>query len=462
MLYTRLVSNNGFRFLILAVSIGLIAGLLILLPALFSPKIDAQALVDAAKTGPDIEVDADHVLHSQSTVYRRANPDFQEPADPYHLPSLPLHSDTFLSETWTRGGNIRQTRGEFRDSETERMVSLMIEDENRVFLYHETTGPGILITTSNDLVTGGNSESGQQEPLIDQAVQYPETGYEIEGEVISSWGKPAWVVRQRVELPVTEDADTGALYPSQGPYMADLDVQSMEYKWTIDRESKMFVSTDSWALTPTGSVLLERIEIEEPQVLPLNSMPATWLDVPDDIPVVDPASQANIGASVKAQPTSLKNILDSVSFDVYLPETAELDQKQAIARFAPQSSLPEDWASQGFNIFEAPNQGLALEVVYHSDAQSLTVIQGERKMLVPLMQSMLPSWDHSESMDFTIDGVNAVGWIATEDRGDGAAPPRIVVMLEVQDTFLFIASQGYARSHLLNIVGTLRAVPSTQ
>ena len=279
-MYTTLSSRKGFRLSILVISIGLITGLLILLPALFPPKIDARVLVNAARTDPGIEVGANEVLYSASTVYRRANPDFQEPADPYHLPSLPLHSDTFLSETWTRGGNIRQTRGEFRDSETERMVSLMIEDENRVFLYHETTGPGILITTSNDLVTGGNSESGQQEPLIDQAVQYPETGYEIEGEVISSWGKPAWVVRQRVELTATEDADTGALYPSQGPYTADLDIQSFEIRWTIDRESKMFVSTESWALTPTGSVLLERIEIEEPQVLPLNSMPATWLDVP--------------------------------------------------------------------------------------------------------------------------------------------------------------------------------------
>lgn len=82
----------------------------------------------------------------------------------------------------------------------------------------------------------------------------------------------------------------GALYPSQGPYMADLNTQSLEYKWTIDLESKMFVSTESWALISTGSVLLERIEIGEPQLLPFNSMPETWLDVPGDIPVFDPAS----------------------------------------------------------------------------------------------------------------------------------------------------------------------------
>lgn len=459
-MYTRLASHRGFRLSILAVSIGLVAGLLILLPALFPPMIDARALVIAARTGPSIEVDADHVLYSQSTVYRRANPEFQEPADPYHLPSLSLHSDTFSSETWTRGGSFRQIRGEFRDIEIGRLVSLMIEDENRVFLYHETTGPGILITTSNDVVTGGKSEPGQQERLFDQAVQDPVAGYEIEGKVISSWGKPAWVVKQRVELPVTEDADTGALYPSQGPYMADLNTQSLEYKWTIDLESKMFVSTESWALIPTGSVLLERIEIGEPQLLPLNSMPETWLDVPGDIPVFDPASPANSAASATARPTLLENILDSVSFDVYLPVTAELDQKQAVARFAPQLTLSEDRASQGFSIFEAPNKGLALEVIYHSDAQSLTFIQGERKLLVPLMQSMLPTWTNSESIEMTIDGINTVVWTATEDNGDGAAPPRFVVMLEVQDTFLFIVSQGYARSHLLDIVSTLRTVPS--
>jgi hypothetical protein len=138
---TRLASHRGFRLSILAVSIGLIIGLLILLPALFPPKIDALALVDAARTGLNIEVDTDHVLYSRSTVYRRANPEFQEPADPYHLSVLPLHSDTFSSETWTRGGNSRQIKGEFRDVLTERLVSLMIEDENRVFLYHETQDP---------------------------------------------------------------------------------------------------------------------------------------------------------------------------------------------------------------------------------------------------------------------------------------------------------------------------------
>lgn len=289
-MYSRIASHRGFRLSILAVSLGFVAGLLILLPTLFPPKIDARALVDAARTGPSIEVDTNHVLYFQSTVYRRANPEFQEPADPYHLPSLALHSDTFSSETWTRGGNSRQIRGEFRDILTGRLVSLMIEDENRVFLYHETTGPGILITTSNDVATGERSDPGQQEWLVDQAVQDPAAGYEIEGEVISSWGKPAWVVKQRVELPETEDADMGALYPSQGPYMADLNTQSLEYKWTIDLESKMFVSTESWALISTGSVLLERIEIGEPQLLPLNSMPETWLDVPGDIPVFDPAS----------------------------------------------------------------------------------------------------------------------------------------------------------------------------
>lgn len=101
-----------------------------------------------------------------------------------------------------------------------------------------------------------------------------------------------------------------------------------------------------------------------------------------------------------------------------------------------------------------------MEVIYHSDAQSLTFIQGERKLLVPLMQSMLPTWTNSESIEMTIDGINTVVWTATEDNGDGAAPPRFVVMLEVQDTFLFIVSQGYARSHLLDIVSTLRTVPS--
>lgn len=455
-MYSRLASHRGFRLSILAVSIGLIVGLYFLLVALFPPKIDARALIEAARTGPSIEVDTDHVLYSQSTVYRRANPEFQEPADPYHLPSLSRHSDTFSSETWTRGGNSRQIRGELRDTETGRLVSLMIEDENSVFLYHETTGPGMLIATSSEAVTGERSDPGQQEWLIDQAVQDPAAGYEIEGAIISSWGKPAWVVKQRVELPVTEHADTGPLHPSQGPYLADLDIQSLEYRWTIDRESKMFVSTESWALVPTGSVLLERIEIGEPQLLPLNSMPETWLDVPGDIPVFDPASPANSAASATARPTLLENILDSVSFDVYLPVTAELDQKQAVARFAPQSTLSEDWASQGFSIFEAPNKGLALEVIYHSDAQSLTIIQGERKLLVPLMQSMLPAWTNSESIEMTIDGINTVVWVATEDNRNGAAPSRVVVMLEVQDTFLFIVSQGYARSHLLDIVSTLQ------
>lgn len=61
-MYSRLASHRGFRLSILAVSIGLIVGLYFLLVALFPPKIDARALIIAARTGPSIEVDTDHVM----------------------------------------------------------------------------------------------------------------------------------------------------------------------------------------------------------------------------------------------------------------------------------------------------------------------------------------------------------------------------------------------------------------
>lgn len=187
---------------------------------------------------------------------------------------------------------MAQTRGVFQDYETERLVSLMIQDGNRVFLFHETHGHALLLTSTNSSEAGNPSQPSQELPLIDRVAQEPEAGFELEGEVISSWGKPAWVVRRQAGPPPTEHSATGVLYPSQGPYTADLDLLGTEARWTIDQASKLFVSTETWALTPTGRILLSRTEIAPLEVLPLSSLPETWLDPPDDIPVVDVTSQA--------------------------------------------------------------------------------------------------------------------------------------------------------------------------
>lgn len=281
------------RTWLVGIGVALVAGLVALLSTMLPPPIDAYTLVQQGSTGINFEIDADHVTYTRAKIYRRANPALQEElADPYHSPVLAIATDTFLSETWARGGNMAQTRGVFQDYETERLVSLMLQDGNRVFLFHETNGHALLLTSTNSSEAGNPSQPSQELPLIDRVAQEPEAGFELEGEVISSWGKPAWVVRRQAGPPPTEHSATGVLYPSQGPYTADLDLLGTEARWTIDQASKLFVSTETWALTPTGRILLSRTEIAPLEVLPLSSLPETWLDPPDDIPVVDVTSQA--------------------------------------------------------------------------------------------------------------------------------------------------------------------------
>ena len=268
------VAYSFNRWWLLLIGIGLAAILLLALPASQMPEVDAWSLVNKTPDGSAFLVDADHVGYTRATVYRRANPDQQEPADPYHSPVLPLSSDTFLSETWARGGNTGQTRATFRDKESGRLISMMIDTGESVFLFDETTENGMWIPSS-----GAAGADGQRGPSSEVPLAAGEReGYAVTDEVISAWGRPAWVVQYRFDPASMEAGRPGPNFPS------DLDIQALETRWVVDKETGQFVRTEQWANTPAGSVLLERVETEPLEILPLDSLPATWLEAPEDVP----------------------------------------------------------------------------------------------------------------------------------------------------------------------------------
>ncbi|MCO5245916.1 MAG: hypothetical protein M9927_19210, partial [Anaerolineae bacterium] len=75
------LTNHFNRWWLLLAGVGLAAIVLLALLAAQTPRVDAWSLVNKTPDGSAFLVDADHVGYARATVYRRANPDQQEPAD---------------------------------------------------------------------------------------------------------------------------------------------------------------------------------------------------------------------------------------------------------------------------------------------------------------------------------------------------------------------------------------------
>lgn len=115
-------------------------------------------------------------------------------------------------------------------------------------------------------------------PFVEYAKQQ---GLEIARTEISEWGGQAWVVESE------ETGDLEEILSSYNetsrPYLSDLDVIGFHYTWIVDQQLERVVRFEWEAITPSGSVLLERIAYERPVILAANEMPVYWLvpSVPD-------------------------------------------------------------------------------------------------------------------------------------------------------------------------------------
>lgn len=88
----------------------LVIAMLILVGCQRVPAVDAQTLLTQVSRASQPSLDANQVLHYQTTVSERMSPEASEPADPYHKPVLELYSDTSEIEHWIRGGESHQSR----------------------------------------------------------------------------------------------------------------------------------------------------------------------------------------------------------------------------------------------------------------------------------------------------------------------------------------------------------------
>ncbi len=446
----------------------LVIGTLILVGRQRVPAIDAQTLLTQVNRVSQPPLDTNQVLHYRATVYERMNPEASEPTDPYHKPALELYSDTYEIEHWIRGGESHQSRMTARDSRSGELLYDRMRDGNRYGFYHAASGYAIVRT--QELEEGAIEHKVEEIPAELQgepAFPFPELtrleGFEIE-TIISAWGKPAWLVRARGAPPSVESAIV-ATTPSafQKPYLADLDITQMKYIWVIDQESWRlvnYVRYEEHAITSADPVLVKRVESSPPEVLPVNALPDNWLAFPPEgLPVMEetPISQISSPPSMP-----LDEAIAAADFQVFLPDSTTLEPARTIVHFKPEPEPEEQWRSRWrFDIQSAAAHGLALQVIYLpgplGNGKAFVIIQGPRGRLVSLMRETLPIWAESHAVHLTIGAQEVTGWVAT--GGVLNTPPeQVVVMLEMQNTFLFVVGQGYTEEQVLNLVRTLHPV----
>lgn len=466
----RIVMNRRRRLRSWAFAGGvlLVIGLLILVVEPRPRPIDAQTLLARANGTTPLTLDADQVLYYRTTVFQRMNPEASEPPDPYHKPVLEHFSDTFVVEHWIRGGEIVQSRTIARDRRSGEVLYEFMRDGNRYGRYNVAQGYAII----------GTYEPHQQEGIPpktstanseEQGFLFPELtrleGFEIKETIISPWGRPAWLVTARGAPPSAETlaAVEAAPPPFGRPYLADLDISHMEYAWLIDQESWRYVRFEERAITPSGPVLVERSESSPPEVLDLDTLPDSWLTFPleEGIPTMQVRS---ISGSQMSFPRSvpLDEAIAAADFEVFLPDTTTLGPVHTLAYFKPEVVPEEVWRQHWrFDIQVAHEYGLTLQVIYFPNqprnGKALVVIEGSSDRLVPLMRETLPIWTESHAVPLTIGSQKVVGWVAT--GGVLSNPPeRVVVMLEIQGTFLFVVGQSYSEGQVLDLVRTLHPV----
>jgi hypothetical protein len=434
-----------FRGTVLAFVALLSIGLFGLLGYQNSQAAFAQRLVEQASEVELPAINADQVWYFRTTVYQRLNPTISDPSDPYHKSVSRLFSDTYIVEQWHRDTQWRSTA---RDSQSQEVIFDRVDDGDRKGIYEVMSGYAYLFPQS--------SLQTEREGMLSPA-QSNQKGVEIVGTVTSTWNTSAWVIQKESKVPPLEAESNSAVPLFQGPYWKDLEPTSLSYIWVVDQESQRLISFEMLAITPSGPVVVSRLENTAPELL---IEPNEWLTFPHaDVPLRD---SQQLPVPTLPSSISLQEAIAAVDFVLFLPDTTTWGLDIADVIYNPKEKPEQLWRREWrFDIQDTAARGLALEVMYFPKSpkseQALVVIQGASEKLVPLMRETWPTWAESHPVQLDFDNYSSSGWVATGGVLDNA-PAQVVVMLEVENTFFFIVGQGYSEAEVLKLVETLEPV----
>lgn len=415
-----------------------------------APVVDAQVILTRASNTVSAPQDAALASHMRFKIYERANPGAVEPPDPYHKPVLQHYSEYSVVEIWQRGGDSRQQRTTQRDERSGLLLADRVQNGEFRGSYSAALGYAS-VDRAPDASPGGavsaiNPVSGEPK------------GLRIVGARTSAWGKPAHVIERKAALPTKEEFQQtlNVALPYQKPYMNDLDIVGMQQQWIVDQESGRMVSYKREALTPSGAVVLEQIDYDQPELLQAGSLPTDWLAFP---PKGVPVRQAAQGSTTRT--LTLTETVATAPFAVFLPDATGTGLSLLNSDFRTPVTPRETWGQNWrFDIEDASQYGLTLMTIYSPGPAGTTtrvvaIAQGPSDLLVPLMREVEPTWTESRPVQVSVAGQRVTAWVAT--GGSGNIPPaRVGVMLEVKGTFLFVVGQEYTERDILQIVEGLQ------
>ncbi len=415
-------------------------------------QANASQILAKSENSSLSSTDPSEVLYDQSTLYERVNPLRVEPPDPYHLPAAPIISDTTIVDNWARGGGLSESRSTGRDGNSQRIVFDLVRDgQANVF--------GLYTLQQGFAVIGPLDQSGPTSGDTPVPSAAPEHDAKVVGTTTSAWGKPAWIIQASAPAPEEAANQDTDLLPYEKPYLSDLIVTGLEYTWIVDQDSNRLVKQEIQAETSSGMVSIYRRENDPIQVLKISDLPADWLNFPlEKVPVVN----GNSPVVPDIAEISIDEAVKNADFTIFLPDPALSNLPAPQLRMKlPDNADPIEQDTWPFDIQTVYAHGLALQaitVVGPADSsQVLVIVQGRATTLVPLMRETLPLWAESHEVTISIEGQIVPGWVAS--GGVLSTPPQqVLLMTEVDDTFLFVIGQDYTDQALLDVVQTFTAM----
>ncbi|MBX3047439.1 MAG: hypothetical protein KF698_10635 [Anaerolineales bacterium] len=208
----------------------------------------------------------EYFAHWQMVVFQRVLE--IAPAGAYRGPVLGHRFEVIVMDTRVKVemGAVVQSHTIERDSDSGMVLSELILDGTQRIMYD---GSGYL---SYSAVDEPPAPFRDEVSFVEYAKQ---RGLEIARTEISEWGGQAWVVESE------ETGDLEEILSSYNetsrPYLSDLDVIGFHYTWIVDQQLERVVRFEWEAITPSGSVLLQRTSYERPVVLTADEMPVYWL-----------------------------------------------------------------------------------------------------------------------------------------------------------------------------------------
>ncbi|HEX8221800.1 MAG TPA: hypothetical protein VF914_21610 [Chloroflexia bacterium] len=348
---------------------------------------------------------------------------------------------------------MKQQRTTGRDAHTGLLLFDQVSNDNYTGSYHAANGYASVTQGRKDSPASTTTQSTSQPG---------QPNLQLVGTTTSAWGKPAQILRAQHSPPSRDqlEQNMNVSLPFQRPYTSDLNIDNIEQTWVIDRESGRMVRYTEQAVTRSGSVLLQEIDYEPSEVKPLASMPADWLSFPPKGVPLQNGGGAEHSRSTKK--LLLKEAQVWAGFTIFLPDADRFGLSMASSDFRTPVTPKDVWNSVWkFDIEDASQYGLTLQTIYTPGAAGTTskavaLAQGPRELLVPLMQQTEPSWTESHPVRATVEGQEVTTWIATGGPRNNP-PKRIVAMLEVENTFLFLVGQDYSEAEVLDIVESLHS-----